>query len=47
MRAFYYKRNSNHNGVSPLTEINFPMVTGFILNSMHLVYLGVMKRILF
>jgi len=36
----------HHNGVSPLTEINFPMITGFILDSMHLVYLGVMKRII-
>jgi len=37
----------HHNGISPLTEINFPMVTKFILDSMHLVYLGVMRRILF
>lgn len=37
----------HHNGTSPLAEINFPMVTGFILDSMHLVYLGIMKRILF
>ncbi|EZA51851.1 hypothetical protein X777_09617 [Ooceraea biroi] len=38
---------AHHNGISPLTEINFPMVTKFILDPMHLVYLGVMKRILF
>lgn len=37
----------HHNGVSPLVEINFPMVTGFILDPMHLVYLGIIKRILF
>ncbi|XP_067206649.1 uncharacterized protein [Linepithema humile] len=37
----------HHNGISPLTEINFPMVTNFILDSMHLVHLGVMKKILF
>jgi len=37
----------HHNGVSPLTEINFPMITGFILDLMHLVYLGVMRRIIF
>lgn len=37
----------HHNGISPLTEINFPMVTKFILDPMHLVYLGVMRRILF
>lgn len=36
----------HHNGVSSLTEINFPMVTGFILDSMHLLYLGIMRRIL-
>ncbi|RLU17260.1 hypothetical protein DMN91_011329 [Ooceraea biroi] len=36
----------HHNGVSPLAEIKFPMVTGFILDSMHLIYLGIMKRIL-
>lgn len=37
----------HHNGVSSLAENNFPIVTGFILDSMHLVYLGIMKRILF
>ncbi|XP_029676812.1 uncharacterized protein LOC115243756 [Formica exsecta] len=37
----------HHNGISPLTEINFPMVTKFILDPMHLVYLGVMRRMLF
>lgn len=37
----------HHNGVSPLAEINFPMVTGFILDLMQLVYLGIMKRIFF
>jgi len=37
----------HRNGISPLTEINFPMVTKFILDPMHLVYLGVMRRMLF
>jgi len=37
----------HHNGISPLTEINFPMVTKFLLDPMHLVYLGVMRRMLF
>lgn len=40
------KQLEHHNGISPLIQINFPMVTGFILDSMHLVYLGVVKRIL-
>lgn len=37
----------HHNDISPLIEINFPMVTKFILDPMHLVYLGVMRRMLF
>lgn len=37
----------HHNGISPLAEINFPMITKFILDPMHLVYLGVMRRMLF
>jgi len=45
--SFLLQTQLEHSGVSPLTEINFPMVTGLILDSMHLVYLGIMRRILF
>lgn len=46
MRVFCNKRSRSIT-ISPLTEINFPMVTKFILDSIHLVYLGVMRRMLF
>ena len=32
--------------VSPLAKLQFPMVTGFILDHMHLVFLGVVKKLL-
>ena len=32
--------------VSPLVELGFPMMSGFILDSMHLVFLGVCKKLL-
>lgn len=48
MRVFLLQTQlEHHNSISLLTEINFPMVTKFILDSMHLVYLGVMRRMLF
>lgn len=37
----------HHNGISPLVKIHFPMVTKFILDPMHLLCLGVMRRMLF
>lgn len=30
--------------LSPLSRLQFPMVSGFILDSMHLVFLGVVKK---
>ena len=32
--------------LSPLVALNFPMVTGFALDAMHLVYLGVVRKLL-
>ena len=31
---------------SPLVKLNFPLVSGFILDPMHLVYLGICKKLL-
>ncbi len=39
-------QSDHHIGVSPLTQLNFGLVTGFPLEYMHLVCLGVGKRIL-
>lgn len=36
----------HHIGLSPLIEINFPMVSRFVLDWMHLVLLGIMRRLL-
>ena len=36
----------HHKGSSPLETIKFPMVSGFILDYMHLACIGVMKRLL-
>ena len=37
----------HHSGISPLTTLNFGMVSGFPLDYMHLVCLGVMRRLLY
>lgn len=39
-----HHKKSNKRGI--LESINFPMVSGFILDTMHLCYLGVIKRLL-
>ena len=36
----------HHVGVSPLTELSFGMITGFPLDYMHLVCLGVVRRLI-
>ena len=46
---FLLHRDSDHNkGVSPLTknEISMGLVNQFVLDSMHLLYLGVMRKLL-
>ena len=42
----HQKHSEHHSGVSPLVEINFDMVTKFPLDYMHLVCLGVMRRLI-
>ena len=37
----------HHHIVSPLTELNFELVIGFPLNYVHLVCLGVVRKIVF
>lgn len=37
---------AHHTGISPLVEINFPMVTGFVLDYMHLICMGIVKKLL-
>jgi len=45
--SFQDRRYHEHqNGISPLSEAGIPCVTGFCLDYMHLVCLGVVKRIL-
>lgn len=34
----------DHNDVSPLVDINFPMVTGFVIDPMHTLYGGAFRR---
>lgn len=38
--------DDHQNGRSPLIKINFPMVSGFVLDTMHLVFLGVVKKLI-
>lgn len=39
--------SEHHTGLSPLLHLNIGLVTQFVLDPMHLVYLGVMRRFLF
>ena len=44
-----FARESYHthqHKLSPLCKLNFPMVSGFLLDTMHLVFLGVVKKML-
>ena len=38
--------DDHHRGVTPLGSLNFGLVTGFVLDYMHLVCLGVMRKLL-
>ena len=38
--------DEHHHGPSPLTSLGFGMVTGFVLDYMHLVCQGVMRRLI-
>lgn len=40
------KDSDHHKSVSPLTLLNIGMVTQFVLDPMHLLYLGVMRKLL-
>lgn len=40
------KDDHHHAGRSPLGSINIGLVTQFVLDPMHLIYLGVMKKML-
>ena len=42
----YVYKDIHQNNISPLMELSFPCVTGFILDYMHTVCLGVLKRML-
>ncbi len=44
---FYRQKDRKHHiGISPLVSLKFPMVTGFPLDYMHLVCLGVTRKLL-
>ena len=38
--------STHQHKLSPLVELRFPMITGFILDSMHMVFIGVVKKLL-
>lgn len=42
-----FSYNSYQKDKSPLTELNFPMVSGFPVDYMHAVCLGIMRKLLF
>ena len=42
----FFQRSDPHVGNSPLTELSFGMITGFPLDYMHLVCLGVVRRLI-
>ncbi|XP_065670359.1 uncharacterized protein LOC136088979 isoform X1 [Hydra vulgaris] len=42
----YKEEGHQLKSLSPLVQLNFPMVTGFPLNYMHLIFLGVVKKLL-
>lgn len=41
-----YEDEGHHRGISPLVELNIGFVSEFCLDPMHLVYLGVMRKLL-
>ena len=44
---FRHEQYADHQvNTSPLIELKFPMVSGFVLDHMHLVFLGVVKKML-
>ena len=46
-KEFAQETYDNHqHKLSPLCRLNFPMVSGFLLDTMHLVFLGVVKKML-
>ena len=45
--SFFQRSDPPHHvGISPLTELSFGMITGFPLDYMHLVCLGVVRRLI-
>lgn len=39
--------SDHHKSVSPLTALNIGMITKFVLDPMHLLYLGVMRKLVY
>ena len=48
MKESFEKQNQHHkeNLMTPLMLLNFDVVNNIVLNSMHLLYLGVMKYLM-